>query len=95
MTLIVCFAIIALIVILAVNNILKESRRGAFHAFDVNGTDSSVTLPYNTETGYKHRILGDATSEFGPFYYKDGDIAGLGYFARYTSARRNYMRFRK
>ena len=27
--------------------------------------------------------------------YNYGGIAGLGYFARYTSARRNYMRFRK
>ena len=83
---ILILGIIALIAIPTVNNILKESRRGAFHAFDVNGTDSSVTLPYNTETGYKHRILGYATSEFGPFYYRDGDISGLDYFARYTSA---------
>ena len=90
--------------------------------FDIYSNQSTVT-------GYKHRILGDGTSEFGPFYYyKDGDggtryhsswygdsayfiepgeswfcrggsynyggIAGLGYFARYTGAGRNYMGFR-
>jgi hypothetical protein len=38
------------------------------------GTSSDITLPYNTETTYYNRIIGDAIGEMGPFYnYVDGD----------------------
>ena len=64
---ILILGIIALIAIPTVNNIIKESRRGAFNGLWFIKFESTGT----TMSSYSKRILGDAIGEIGPIYLKN------------------------